>query len=458
MRILLIILFTPFLCSCTSKQSSPLETARASTIEVRPNIILYLADDMGWGDAGCYGQAKILTPHLDRMAAQGIRFTDAYTGSPVCAPSRSTLMEGLHAGHTRVRNNRSLQRELVNFNDSTFTVAQLLKDAGYRTGLFGKWGLAEAGTSGIPNRQGFDTFYGFLDQRKAHHYYVDSLWANEQEIPVPLSEEKQYSAADWYFDKAKDFIREEAGKGSPFFAYIPTQLPHLYMPYKPADIYKDKPWPVGDQRWATMIHTIDQQMGQLLDLVDSLGIAENTLIVFMSDNGGGNGQRHYYHDVRFFNSNGPFRGMKRDLFEGGIRVPLLAQWKGVIEGGKVSAEPVAYYDFMATAGELAENRPKRTDGNSWVPLLTGKADTLARDYLYWEFPYMDQPNAKFAVRKGKWKGVKEWMGAPMQIYNLEEDPEELYNWHYERPDLVEEFEAIILEEHEPSPHWPIKGE
>lgn len=153
-------------------------------------------------------------------------------------------------------------------------------------------------------------------------------------------------------------------------------------------------------------------MGQLLDLVDSLGIAENTLIVFMSDNGGGNGQRHFYHDVRFFNSNGPFRGMKRDLFEGGIRMPLLAQWKGIIDGGKVSAEPVAYYDFMATAGELAENPPQRTDGTSWVPLLTGKSDTLNRDYLYWEFPYMDQPNAKFAICKGAWKGVKEWVGGP----------------------------------------------
>ncbi|MEQ8705169.1 MAG: arylsulfatase [Phaeodactylibacter sp.] len=444
--------------ACTAKQETSQQLSGPIEIKTRPNIILYLADDMGWGDAGCYGQSKISTPNLDAMAAQGIRFTDAYTGSPVCAPSRSTLMEGLHAGHTRVRNNRSLQRELVNFNDSTFTVAQLLKDAGYRTGLFGKWGLAEPGTEGIPTKKGFDAFYGFLDQRKAHYYYVDSLWENEQEIPVPLSEEKQYSSADWYFDKAKGFIRKEAATDTPFFAYIPTQLPHLYMPYEPAEIYKDKPWPVGDKRWATMIHTIDQQMGQLLDLVDSLGIAENTLIVFMSDNGGGNGQRHFYHDARFFNSNGPFRGMKRDLFEGGIRVPLIAQWEGFIEGGIVSAEPVAYYDLMATAGELAENPPQRTDGTSWVPLLTGKADTLARDYLYWEFPYMDQPNAKFAVRKGKWKGVKEWMGGPLQIYNLEEDPGELYNWHYERPDLVAEFEAIIQKEHEPSPYWPIRGE
>lgn len=207
-----------------------------------------------------------------------------------------------------------------------------------------------------------------------------------------------------------------------------------------------------------MIHTIDQQIGQLLDLVDSLGIADNTLIVFMSDNGGGNGQRHFYHNVRFFNSNAHFRGMKRDLFEGGIRVPLIAQWKGTIEAGKVSNEPVAYYDFMATAGALANQKPERTDGTSWVPLLKGASDTLNRPYLYWEFPDMKTPNGKFAVRKGHWKGVKEWAGAPIQIYNLKEDPEELFNWHYERPDLVREFEAIIKQEHEPSPFWPIKGE
>ncbi len=421
----------------------------------KPNIILFLADDMGWGDAGCYGQEKIKTPYLDRMALNGIRFTNAYTASPVCAPARSGLMEGLHAGHTLVRNNQSRAKENVSFEPENYTMAEMLQEAGYKTGLFGKWGLGEAGTEGIPTKQGFDEFYGFLDQRKAHYYYPDSLWHNEERILAPLSEEKQYSSADWYLDKAIDFIIKE--KEGPFFAYIPTQLPHLYMPYRPMDQYKDKPWPEGDKRWATMISTIDIHMGKLIDLVDSLGISENTIILFLSDNGGGNGQRIYYHDVRFFKSNGIFRGMKRDLYEGGIRVPLMVQWKGTINRS-VSDEPVAYYDLMATLGELAGNPPEKTDGVSLTKLLTGEVSQLNREYLYWEFPDMGSPNSKFAVRKGPWKGVKEWVGAPLQIYNLEEDPQELYNWHYERQDLVKEFEEIIKKEHKYSKYWPLRNE
>lgn len=448
LKILYLTIFFVFIYSSgfTQKDSPP------------PNIILYFADDMGWGDAGCYGQEKIATPNIDRMASEGLRFTAAYTGSPVCAPSRATLMQGLHAGHAHVRNNRSLQGGLVNFSDSTFTLTKMLREAGYRTGMFGKWGLGEPGSDGIPTEQGFDEFYGFLDQRKAHHYYVDSLWQNEQLIPVPLSEAQQYSSADWYFDQAKAYIRKQSEGEQPFFAYVPTQLPHLYMPYRPVALYQDKDWPEGDKRWATMIHVIDQQVGQLLDLVDSLGIADNTLILFMSDNGGGNGQRTYYHDARFFRSNGDFRGMKRDLYEGGIRVPLLARWPGTIGAAQVSGEPVVYYDVMATLAALSGHAPVATDGVSWVPLLAGKSRTLARDYLYWEFPYMDKPNAKFAIRKGKWKGVKEYQNAPWQIYNIEEDPAELYNWHYEQPSLVAEFDAIVEAEHQPSPYWPLRDE
>ena len=302
-RVILLCLITIWACSALSAYGNESQTLRGND---KPNIILFLADDMGWGDAGCYGQEKINTPNLDRMAAAGLRFTNAYTVAPVCAPARSGLMEGLHGGHTMVRNNQSRQKENVNFGSSNYTMAEMLKEAGYKTGLFGKWGLGEAGTDGVPTKQGFDEFYGFLDQRKAHFYYPDSLWHNEEKISIPLSEEKQYSSADWYMDKAKEFIRQE--KDGPFFAYVPTQLPHLYMPYRPMDIYKDKPWPEGDKRWATMISTIDKQMGEIISLVDSLDIAENTIILFLSDNGGGNGQRIYYHDVRFFKSNANFPG------------------------------------------------------------------------------------------------------------------------------------------------------
>lgn len=434
-----------------------LVAADAAAIGSRPNIILYFADDMGWGDLGCYGQEKIATPHLDRMAAQGIRFTDAYTGSPVCASARSSLMEGLHSGHMLVRNNRSLSNELVHFGDDQFTLAELLKQAGYATGIFGKWGLAGPGTDGVPTRKGFDEFHGFLDQRKAHHYYPDTLWHNDREVDVPLSEEKGYSSADYYFGKSVNFIRRNAGESDkPFFAYIATQLPHLYMPYAPDEAYKDKPWPEGEKRWATMIHRIDQQVGQILDLVEELGIAENTLILFSSDNGGGSGQRVYYHDVRFFDSNAHFRGTKRDLYEGGIRVPFLASWKGTIAPGGVSSEPVVHYDLMATFAELAREEIPVTDGLSWLPILVGTSETLNREYLYWEFPYMDSPYSKFAVRMGKWKAVTEWDNQPLQVYNLEEDPEEKFNWRVERPDLVEKFGEIIQRSHEPSPHWPLR--
>ncbi|MEM6378890.1 MAG: sulfatase-like hydrolase/transferase, partial [Bacteroidota bacterium] len=369
--------------ACTSSSSEAKADPTKSLEGSQPNIILFLADDMGWGDAGCYGQEKIPTPNIDRLACNGIRFTDAYCGSPVCAPSRSTIMEGLHAGHTRVRNNRSIDKQDVGLIDSSFTLATLLKSAGYANGLFGKWGLGEAGTPGVPNKQGFDEFWGFLNQRNAHYYYVDSLWHNDQKIAVPLNEEKQYASSDWYFDKAKSFIEKEANTNAPFFAYIPSQLPHLYMPYKPWEIYQDKNWPEGDKRWATMISMIDQQMGELIDLVDSLGIAKNTLILFLSDNGGGSGERIFYHDVRFFKSNGDFRGAKRDLFEGGIRVPFIAQWTGVIPAGKVSDEPVAYYDLMATFEQLIGKKAPRTDGESLLNLFSGAVDSLERPYLYW---------------------------------------------------------------------------
>ena len=424
----------------------------------RPNIILYLADDLGWGDLGCYGQEKIHTPHLDQMAREGMRFTQAYCGSPVCASSRSTLMQGLHGGNTYVRNNKTFQGELLPFNNRTQTLAKLLKKAGYTTGLFGKWGLGEALTSGIPNHQGFDQFYGFLNQRNAHHYYVDSLWTNQQKVPVNLDPKRQYASADWYLDQAKSFIRQQAQNQNPFFAYIPTQLPHLYMPYSPDTQYQDQPWPEGDKRYATMISRIDQQMGEIIRLVDSLNLSENTLILFLSDNGGGNGQRIFYHDVRFFRSNANFRGMKRDLYEGGIRVPLLARWLKTIPQGQVSEEPVVYYDLMETFGDILNLTVEPSDGESLLPLLTGATPTLSRKYLYWEFPYLDIPNAKFAVRMGDWKGVKEYEKMPLQLYNIKNDPGELYNWAKEHPDIVAEMEKIIHQEHTPSPYWPLKSE
>ncbi len=442
-------------CQNQSKEVTSIQEHSGFDSAQPPNIIMFFCDDMGWGDAGCYGQEKIETPNIDKLAQQGLRFIEAYTASPVSAPSRSSLMTGKHGGNTIIRNNKAVNGDLVNFVDSTFTMAELLKNAGYKTGLFGKWGVGEAGSEGIPNRQGFDEFYGFLNQRKAHYYYPDSLWYNDQRIAVPLSKEKQYSSVDWYVDKAIDWIK--ANKDTSFFAYVPTQLPHLYMPYKPLDIYKEKPWPEGDKRWASMITMIDNHVGMFMNTLDSLGIANNTIFLFMSDNGGGDGQRIYYHNTRFFKSNANFRGQKRDLYEGGIRVPFIVRWPAVIKPGRVSNEPVVYYDLMETFADITAQKVI-SDGVSLLPLLTGESDTLQREYIYWEFPYMRFANAKFAVRKGKWKAVKEYENEQLQIYNLEEDPEELYNWVKEMPELEAEFEEIICKEHVPSKHWPLRSE
>jgi len=421
----------------------------------KPNILIFFCDDMGLGDAGCYGQEKILTPNIDKLANQGIRFTDAYTASPVSAPSRSCLMTGTHGGHTRVRNNKSIQGDEIGFVDSTFTMAELLKNVGYVTGIFGKWGLGKAGSEGVPNKQGFDEFYGYLNQSLAHHYYPDSLWHNEKLIKVPLSEEKQYSSADWYLDKAIEWI--QSNKDTAFFCYIPTQLPHLNMPYKPMDIYKDKPWPEGDKRYATMVSMIDKHIGMIVHKLDSLGISENTIIMFMSDNGGGDGQRIYYHDTRFFKSNLNFRGIKRELYEGGIRVPFIVKWPQVIKQQTISNEPVVYYDLMETVAELTGQKIE-SDGESLLKLFTGESDTLKREYIYWEFPYMNIPNAKQAVLKGEWKAVRNYVREEIQLYNIKEDPEELFNWVKERPEMAKEMVDIMNKEHSPSVYWPLEYE
>lgn len=418
----------------------------------KTNIIIYLADDLGSGDLGCYGQKLIETPNLDKMAKQGVKFTNAYCGSPVCAPSRSVLMQGLHSGHATVRNNQSnVTQKEVFFNDTTFTVAHLLKKDGYITAIFGKWGMGNPNTIGMPNFQGFDEFFGIPDQRVAHHYYLDSIWHNNKSIPVSLSEEKQYASCDLYFDKAKQFIK--ANSKNPFFVYLPTQLHHLEMPYKPSEKYKNKPWPDGEKRYATMIEKIDNQMGELIKLIDSLGISEHTLIIFTSDNGGGSGQRNDYHYLGFFKSNGDLRGGKRDLYEGGIRVPFLAYQKNKIPQNQTIDEPIAFYDLMPTLGELSNVQPTFTDGQSILSLLYGKSKKLNREYLYWEFPYMDIKNSKIAVRMGNWKGVKEYINQPLQLYNLSTDPNETANFAKENPEIVRRMVEIITIEHKPSLEW-----
>lgn len=461
----------------------------------RPNIVLIVADDLGYGDLGSYGQQQIQTPHLDRMAREGLRFTQFYAGSTVCAPSRSVLMTGQHMGHTPVRGNREVhpigQHPLP---DSSVTVAEMLRDAGYRTGAFGKWGLGAPESEGVPHRQGFDRFFGYIGQRRAHFYWPeflfesdwDSLWrvpldgnrvedTSSPDFPHPGSgppiERGTYSH-DAIMDRALSFIEEESRREAPFFAYLPVTIPHAsvvapkdaFTPYTNDDgssifdetphtggHYTDQPMPKA--AYASMVTRLDRDVGRILDRLRDQGIAENTLVLFTSDNGP-HGEGGY--DPAYFDSNGPLRGMKRDLYEGGIRVPHVAWWPGRIEGGTTTDAPGYAGDYMATFAALAGTSPPddATDSISLLPVLTGSGG-IQQDArtLYWEF-YAQ--GSKRAVRQGRWKAVRAPMKAgSTELYDLEADPGESQDVAASHPEVVDEMNALMDEAHTPSPYWSV---
>lgn len=414
----------------------------------QPNIVYILADDLGYGDLGCYGQTKFATPHIDRLAEEGMKFTQHYAGSTVCAPSRCVLMTGLHTGHCRVRGNK-----LVPLLDEDVTVAELLKQEGYATGLFGKWGLGEPGTPGIPNRQGFDTFYGYLNQSKAHNYYPEYLWHNEEKVPL---EGEAYSH-DLILSAAKDFIRTH--KDRPFFCYLPVTIPHASM-HAPKELHEkyrrqfaafddkigkysgpDVQNPVAG--FAAMMEHLDNGVGEILALLQSLGIDDNTVVMFTSDNGP---HREGGHDPDFFNSNGPLRGIKRDLYEGGIRVPFLARWPGRIAAGRMSDHVSGFLDFLPTCMDLAGGKtPEGIDGISLAPTLLGKGRQRPHDYLYWEF---FEQGGRQAIRRGDWKAVRlnvsKHPDGPVALYNLREDIGETRNVAADYPETAAELAAIMV--------------
>jgi arylsulfatase A-like enzyme len=418
----------------------------------KPNLIWIMADDLGWGDLGCYGQEKIRTPNLDRMATEGMRFMDAYAGCTVCAPSRSVLMTGLHMGHTSVRSNPGG----VPLVDSDVTVAEVLKSAGYRTGCFGKWGLGDIGTSGVPWRQGFDDFFGYLHQVHAHWYYPEFLYENEKRYPLSRG---AYSH-DAIAGKALDFIRRN--RSHPFFCYIPFTIPHweLLAPEDSLAEYRGR-FPVkafidprnhyGRQEdqyaaYAGMITRMDRDVGRVLALVKELGLDRDTAVFFTSDNGQAWGIR----GDDFFRSAGPFRGHKQNFYEGGIRVPFIARWPGRIAAEKVSRHPWYFADFLPTAAELAGAvAPREIDGLSIVPELTGGMPQR-HEFLYWELPSYDNAKQQFAdempmqaVRMGAWKAVRPKPNAPLELYNLDEDQGETRNVAAERRDVLAKFEAYL---------------
>ena len=447
--------------SCLRTQPSP-----------KPNIVFILADDLGYGDLSCLGQVKFKTPHLDRLAEEGLIFTDHYAGSTVCAPSRSCLMTGLHTGHTHIRGNKRVDPEGQHpLPAGSVTVARLLQQAGYATGAFGKWGLGPPGSEGDPNNQGFDEFFGYNCQRIAHHYYPWHLWHNQEKITLAENEgtKRGLYAPQLIHEKCLDFI--ERNKENPFFCYVPSVIPHaeLFAPeeymvkyrgrFLPEKAYLGtdggenfRSGPYGSQpeshaAFAAMIHLLDEQVGAVTAKLSELGLEENTLILFSSDNGP---HKEGGADPDYFDSNGPFKGYKRDLYEGGIRVPTIARWKGRVQPGTRTDHVSAFWDFLPTACDLAGIRaPSGLDGISFLSTLQGRPEDQRRhSHLYWEFY---EQGGKQAVRKGDWKAVRlnvrDSRSGPLELYHLKRDPGETTDSANSHPELVSEMAELMAQSH-----------
>lgn len=434
-----------------------------------PNIIFILADDLGYGDLGCYGQKKIKTPNIDRMAAEGIRFTNHYAGSTVCAPSRSCLMTGQHTGHTTVRGNSGKDGRRVSLRDEDVTVAEVLKQAGYATGGIGKWGLGETGTTGVPNNQGFDYWFGYLNQRHAHNYYPEYLWRNAEKVrlrnvvkpvnpPGGVATKRVEYSHDLFTKEALDFI--DRNRQRPFFLYLAYTIPHANneagrkgMEVPSLGAYADESWPEPQKGHAAMITRMDSDIGKLMAKLKKLGIDENTLVMFSSDNGP---HREGGADPNFFNSSGPLRGIKRDLYEGGIRVPLVARWPGKIKPGSESEHVSAFWDFLPTCAELAGAKPPGDiDGISMVPALLGRPGKQRKHkFLYWEF---HERGSRQAVRMGSFKAVRLTPDKPMELYNLAEDVSEKRDVATQNHDVITRIEAYLKTARTESPNWTIES-
>jgi arylsulfatase A-like enzyme len=431
----------------------------------RPNVVFILADDLGYGDLGCYGQRRIQTPHLDRMAKEGLRFTQFYAGSTVCAPSRCTLMTGLHTGHCLIRGNA-----LQDLRPTDVTVARLLKGAGYRTGLIGKWGLGTEGGTGVPTKQGFDSFFGYLDQVYAHNYYPHFLIRDEKRVTlkneVPASGEKPFGIGvatkkieyshDLFAREALDFI--EKNKDRPFFLYLAFTIPHANneagkkgMEVPDLGIYKDKDWPEPRKGHAAMITRMDADIGRLFAKLKRVGLDDTTIVFFSSDNGP---HKEGGADPAFNHSSGPLRGFKRDLTEGGIRVPFLVRWPGKVAAGTTSGFVGAFWDVLPTLAALAgasDKVPRGLDGLSFVPTLLGQQEKQKQhESLYWVF---FERGAGRALRMGKWKAVQQPLTTPVRLYDLEKDIGETKDLTSEEPDVVAKMKKRLDGSFTPSERW-----
>jgi arylsulfatase len=476
----------------------PLVLASCAPVDQQPNIVFIVADDLGYGELGSYGQQHIRTPNLDRLAADGTRFTNHYSGSPVCAPSRAVLLTGLHTGHAYIRDNDEMpergdvwrdlslegQRPLL---QGTRTIGSMLQEAGYTTGAVGKWGLGGPGSTGEPNKLGFDHWYGYLDQRMAHNYYPIHLWRNgEKDIlegneyfhphqrlpedadPTDPASYTPYTGTQYSMDRmaeeALQFIRDN--KDNPFFLYLPFTIPHVslqvpeesleeYLGVLPDTPYRGEkgylPHRAPRAAYAAMITRMDREIGRIMTLLEELQLADNTVIMFTSDNGptfnGGT-------DSEFFNSAGPLRGLKTEIYEGGIRVPLIARWPDKIAPGVVSGHVSAFWDFYPTFAEIAgAELPEELDGLSMLPTLLGTpAEQQQHEYLYWEF------QGRQAVRMGRWKGIRNGVDREIELYDLETDIGEQHDVANDNQDVVARITDIMMTARTESELFPLLRE
>lgn len=446
----------------------------------RPNIIFILADDLGYGDVGFNGQKLIKTPNIDRLAREGMIFNQFYAGTSVCAPSRSSLLTGQHTGHTYIRGNKAVLPEGQQpIADSVLTIAEILKKAGYVTGAFGKWGLGPVGSEGEPNKQGFDQFYGYNCQSLAHRYYPNHLWENDKKIVLEANKNLLYNkeyAPDLIQKKALRFV-DSRTDNQPFFLFLPYILPHAELLVPEDSIFQfykgkfeEKPHRGDDYgpkakdggytsqefpraTFAAMVSRLDMYVGQVLDKLKEKGLDKNTLVIFTSDNGphieGGA-------DPKFFNSSGGFRGVKRDLYEGGIREPFAARWPAAIKAGAKSDYIGAFWDILPTFAELAQAKsPANIDGISFTEALRGKPAQKKHDYLYWEF---HEQGGRQAVRQGNWKAVRlKAAGNPdalVELYDLSKDPAESANLATQFPEKAKELGQIMNKAHVSSALFP----
>jgi arylsulfatase A len=473
-----------FIVTAAACFSSVLVSSPATEKEPRkPNIVYILADDLGYGDLSCYGQKRFSTPNIDRLASEGMLFTQHYTGCTVSAPSRSSLMTGLHTGHTPIRGNKGWDPEgQWPLPANSITIAEMLKSQGFVTGAFGKWGLGYIGTEGDPNLQGFDDFYGYNCQSLAHNYYPDHLWNNNAKVSLNENNngKKGSYSADLIHHAAISFL--EKNRNNQFFMFYPTTIPHAelsakeeYMnrfrgKFEPEKSYKGvdsgpdfRKGPYGSQSeshaaFAAMVKELDDYVGDILRKIRELGLENNTIVILASDNGphleGGG-------DPDYFNSNGILRGYKRDLYEGGIRTPLIVRWPGKIRAGSKSDHISAFWDVMPTLAEITgADIPSGLDGISFLPALLGKNEIQAKHkYLYWEF---HEQGGKTALRMDNWKAVRlnvdKNPSAIPELYDLSADPGEKNNVAAANPLVIKKMEEIMQKEHMPSKDFPFTWE